>query len=301
MSPSPTAEGGPPHSKARTSEPPRTRGRAQIGVMLDVGIATMHVREDGPSDGTPLLLVHGFDASMHWFDKLTPLLTDSYRVIRVDLVGYGCTGGKWAPDGPAQGSIVAAVLDTLDVTDVTALGHSFGCDVALSVAEQSSRVSRVVLVGQAPDYSYANFPSGQALLTRPLVGTVMHKLAWPAVTEYFGRIAFAPGFVIGAGLDADRMFSDHRAMAVSAARTVLVERKKRLTDRPLDVQVREIGLPTLAVHGRSDQMYDCETTLARYAAAGADVEVIEGAGHSPAVERPEQLAQAIRAFRERTS
>ncbi|MFG1772852.1 alpha/beta fold hydrolase [Nocardia salmonicida] len=269
--------------------------------MLDVGFGTIHVREDGPTDGMALLLVHGFDASMHWFDKLTPLLTDSYRVIRIDLVGYGCTGGDRAPDGPAQGSVVAAVLDALDVTDVTALGHSFGCDVVLSVAEQSSRVSRLVLVGQAPDYSYANFPVGQALLTLPLVGDVMHRLAWPAATEYFGRIAFAPGFVIDAGLDANRMFNDHRAMAAAAAHTVLVERKKRLAQRPLDVQLREIGLPTLAVHGRSDQMYDCATTLARYAAAGAEVEVIEGAGHSPNVEQPELLARAVRAFVKRNS
>lgn len=301
MTPVPNGKGSPMHSKARTSMPPRIRGRAQIGVMIDVGIAMIHVREDGPADGIPLLFVHGFNASMHWFDKLTPLLTDSYRVIRVDLVGYGCTGGDWAPDGPTQGSVVAAVLDTLDVTDVTALGHSFGCDVVLSVAEQSSRVSRVVLVGQAPDYSYANFPLGQGLLSLPFVGRVLHRLAWPAATEYFGRIAFAPGFVIDAGLDANRMFNDHRAMAAVAARTVLVERKKRLATRPLDVQLREIGLPTLAMHGRSDQMYDCATTLARYAAAGAEVETIEGAGHSPTVERPEKLALAIRAFGKRNS
>lgn len=298
----PTAEGS--AAKAGATTPGLSghfgrRVRSQIGAMVDIGTAEVHVREDGPADGRPILLVHGFDASMHWFDKLTPLLADDHRVIRIDLLGYGCTGGSDAPDAPAQGAAVAAILELLGVTDVTAVGHSFGCDVVLATAERCRRIAQIVLVGQAPDYSYVNFPVGHSLLAMPFLGTVLHRLARPLTIEYFGRAAFAPGFSIGSGLDANRMFDDHRAMAAAAAHTVLVERKGRLEVRPLDVQLREIGLPTLALHGQFDQMYDCTITLQRYAEAGAEVEVIRGSGHSPNVEQPQSLARAIRGFETR--
>jgi pimeloyl-ACP methyl ester carboxylesterase len=41
-----------------------------------------------------VVLIHGWTASIRWFDRLTPLLTDRYRVIRVDLL---CHGGSSSP------------------------------------------------------------------------------------------------------------------------------------------------------------------------------------------------------------
>jgi pimeloyl-ACP methyl ester carboxylesterase len=42
--------------------------------------------------------------------------------------------------------------------------------------------------------------------------------------------------------------------------------------------------------------YDCATTADRYAAAGAQIEIIEDAGHSPHVERPAQVGRLLREF-----
>ena len=274
--------------------------RLRIGTMLEVGSKTVHVREDGPSDGCPLLLIHGFAASMHWFDRMTTVLADTHRVIRIDLQGYGCTGGHEGLDARSQSRMVAAVLDTLDVKNVVAVGHSFGADVALAVAARSDRVGKVVVLSQAPDYSYATLPAAGILLGLPFVGDVLHSLATAPSVQFFAGIGFAPGFRIDSGLDSpNRMFEDHQAMSSRAQRAVLVERKNLLARRPLDEQIRELGLPTLAIHGRHDQMYDCDKSIERYAAAGASVAVIEGAGHSPNVERPVEVARLVRDFANR--
>ncbi|WP_156371387.1 alpha/beta fold hydrolase [Nocardia arizonensis] len=50
------------------------------------------------------------------------------------------------------------------------------------------------------------------------------------------------------------------------------------------------------IHGDRDQLYDVIRTAAGYRAAGARVEIVAGAGHSPNVERPGQVARILREF-----
>ncbi|NUT93848.1 MAG: alpha/beta fold hydrolase, partial [Saccharothrix sp.] len=107
--------------------------RRVAGTFALVGGRRVHVREDGPVDGPPVVLLHGFGGSLHWFDRLVPLL-DRCRVVRVDLLGHGATGGR-AADADEQARVVAEVLARRGISGATAVGHSFGADVALSLAE----------------------------------------------------------------------------------------------------------------------------------------------------------------------
>lgn len=47
--------------------------------ILDPERGPVRVRLDGPSEGPPLLLIHGSPCSLEWFDQLTVLLCDTYR------------------------------------------------------------------------------------------------------------------------------------------------------------------------------------------------------------------------------
>jgi pimeloyl-ACP methyl ester carboxylesterase len=60
-----------------------------IGLLVPVGDETVQLREDGPADAPPIVLVHGFLGSMRWFDRLIPLLSNDFRLIRTDLIGHG--------------------------------------------------------------------------------------------------------------------------------------------------------------------------------------------------------------------
>ncbi len=50
----------------------------------------VHYRDEGT--GFPLLLLHGAPSSLQTFDQLTAELSKQYRIIRLDLPGYGLTG-----------------------------------------------------------------------------------------------------------------------------------------------------------------------------------------------------------------
>lgn len=257
----------------------------------------MHIREDGPEDAPVLLLIHGFCGSLRWFDLITPELARTHRVIRVDLLGHGCTGGDSGLDAHSQARMVASVLKTLEITNPVVVGHSFGADVALILADQLDDVSRVVVIGQAPDYSYAKFPVGGGLLANSVVGPVLHRLAPSALIKVISQVAFAPRFPVSSVLtDPSQAVLDHRAMSPAMYRTVLVQRRHALSQRPLDMRVRDLGRPVLAILGRRDQFYDCAKTCARYEQAGAQVIVMETSGHTPQVEQPKETARAILEF-----
>lgn len=271
--------------------------RTQSGEILRVYGLDVHVREDGPEQAPAVVLLHGFGCSIHWFDAVTRSLASSHRVIRVDLLGHGCTGGDSALDAESQARTVSGVLDALRIADATVVGHSFGADVALALAERSQRVARVVVVGQAPDYTYAKLPPGAFLPGVPRLLAALHRLTPAWLVMRTSQIGFARGYRIDEAWDDPRqVVLDRFVMHPGMYREVLHHRRAQFAQRPLDARVHELDQPVLAIHGAGDQMYDCATTIARYRAAGAQVAVIDDAGHSPNVERPAELAALISSF-----
>src|SRR5262249_56472852 len=68
-------------------------------------------------------------------------------------------------------------------------------------------------------------------------------------------------------------------------------------DRPLDQRLASIHVPLLVIFGTEDQIYDADEAIARYRAVpGAQTHLIPGAGHSPNVEKPNEVAPLILAF-----
>lgn len=272
--------------------------RVSIGSFVDVAAGRIHVREDGPADAPALVLIHGFASSLHWFDLVAPLLSDDYRVVRMDLLGTGCSpadGGHFDP--VTQGAMVLSVLDALGVERFVPVGHSFGADVAIELAERSGRPDRVVVIGQAPDYTTATLPLGHHFAGNVLLARTVQALSWlspPCV----GGPGFAPGF------RPDRAFpnpaqagADLRSADPRTFRAVLMDRQRSLRARPLDQRLLDLGLPAMVILGEWDQFYPLAPTKARYdAVPGVRVEVIDGSGHSPIVEAPDQVAGLLRSF-----
>src|SRR3954470_9530250 len=139
-------------SERSMREGSQVRHREVIGRLVDGPAGAVHVREDGPLGAPTVILLHGFSSSMHSFDSLAPLLAADRRVVRVDLLGHGCSPSAASYLSGCQAEMVSAVMDQLRLARVTVVGHSFGADVAIALAEQRRDVDRLVLLAQAPDY-----------------------------------------------------------------------------------------------------------------------------------------------------
>lgn len=107
--------------------PPDLPGVEHRYVMTSAGLA-IHVAEAGPSDGSPIMLVHGFP--QHWWEwhrLIGPLASDGYRVLVPDLRGAG-----WS-DAPHDRYLKAdmaddllAALDELGIDRCWVAAHDWG-------------------------------------------------------------------------------------------------------------------------------------------------------------------------------
>lgn len=118
---------------------------------IETNGVTLSVSVEGPENGRPVLLLHGFpDSSYIWRHQITALTGAGYRTIAVDQRGFGESD---APEGvdayaiPLIAMDAIGVLDALGVEQACVVGHDWGASVAWFVATIApDRVERLAVV-----------------------------------------------------------------------------------------------------------------------------------------------------------
>jgi uncharacterized protein (TIGR04551 family) len=122
-------------------------GAAADATFVDVDGLPIHYRALGSPDAEVVVLIHGFGASLESWRGVQDALAHHFRVIAIDLPGFGFSGrppGDYSP--VAESRLVWRALDRLGVGDASLVGHSWGSSVVLSMTlEQPARVKRVAL------------------------------------------------------------------------------------------------------------------------------------------------------------
>jgi len=103
---------------------------------IDAGLLNVGYAEAGPSDGEPVILLHGWPYDIHSFVDVAPLLASAgYRVIVPYLRGYGAT--RFLSDATVrngQPSVIAvdaiALMDALKIEKATLAGFDWGARTA---------------------------------------------------------------------------------------------------------------------------------------------------------------------------
>jgi pimeloyl-ACP methyl ester carboxylesterase len=274
--------------------------------LVETSYGALQVLDEEDPQGSPIVLVHCYTCSIRWWDRLAPLLSAEHRVIRVDLLGHG--GSDKPSEGYSienQANAIAEALSELGVSGATVVGHSLGGTVVTALAEQSPELAtRVVVVDQAPDDTFEDRSLTQRLGYVPVIGEALERLVHLApsseVRDQYEE-SFAPGFNIASGFEnPDQVVDDLRAMTYTAFDKAADAEGDYTDEEPLDERLAGLEMPLLVVFGAEDQVYDADAAVERYRdIPGAGTELIEGAGHSPNVERPDGLAPLILAFAER--
>lgn len=107
---------------------------------------------DTGGDGPVLCLVHGLSSSLgFWEHNVLPLARAGYRVLGLDLPGFG---GSDRPDAsytpPWYAAVLARWADQLGLARPTWVGHSMGGHILLWLASNApDRVGRLVLAAPA--------------------------------------------------------------------------------------------------------------------------------------------------------
>ena len=256
--------------------------------------------------GRPLVLVHGFGAHGYCWEPWLSTLEARYRVLNVDLGGFGRAGAprdaSYDPISHAR-SLHRGFVER-DLQGAVLIGHSLGGGIALALAlrlldEDPGRLGGLVSVAGAayhvdpepPFVRLARWPtlSRMALGLAPkrrLIRAVMSSIVvqQSAVTEERVRRYAEPFY------DPAR----RRAM-VACARDIVPPELERLTDR-----FGELDVPALCLWGRQDPVIPVGygERLAR-SLPRAELVLLDQCGHLPVEEHPQASLAALLAFLER--
>lgn len=252
---------------------------------------TLAYDDEGDGPGTPLVLVHGhpFDRSM-WAPQV-PVSAAGRRVIVPDLRGYGASEvvpGVTPLETFARD--VAALLDHLGVPEAVVGGLSMGGQIVMEFQRLfPGRATGLVLADTFPGADTEEGRRAREAMAERLTAEGMSGYA----DEVLDRM-IAPRNVTALPEVAGHVLRMMRGASPEGAAAALRGRARRPDYGPV---LTAVGVPTLIVVGRDDAFTPVAEAEAMHAAVrGSRLVVVEGAGHLPNLERPEEFNQALLGF-----
>lgn len=258
--------------------------------------------DTGPADGPVVLFSHGTPTWSFEWRHLIGALSATHRCVAPDHLGFGRSdrpaGEDYSPE--AHAARFRALVEALDLRDVTLVVHDFGGPIALPVALDTDRVARLVVLNSwmwpldddpklAPGARFAGTWIGRVLyrwanfslrvITPSAYGD--RKKLTPAIhAQYLAPFRDRQARV-------DVLWALARALLGSSGfYRELEDRSGALT-----------GIPALLVWGMADTAFQ-PYLLGRWRRIlpGARVVGLDGVGHWPHEESPAAVVDAIRAL-----
>jgi len=258
--------------------------------------AHLAVSVAGPPDGATVVLAHCWTGlRTFWASVARDLVDDGHRVVVYDQRGHGESTLGGSPASIANlGDDLHSVLDAVDAHDAVLVGHSMGGMTIQSYAAEhpddfARRVRGVVLVATAA-----------RTLGRALPAAVVERLLGEGRAEWTRRGAVGRRMVRGAiGQRPQRSHIDLTlegfAAAAGPARAGFLVAMASMDLRGAGETIGAV--PTRVLVGTRDTL--TPPRVARQLVAGipgAELDIIEGAGHMLPLEAPERIVEAVRSM-----
>lgn len=267
------------------------------GAFANVRGARVHYVDEGPEGAPAVVLVHGFASSLGVWAGIRPVLREHFRVLSLDLKGFGYTD-RPAPTSDhdysvdEQAQIVLELMEARGVERAAVVAHSYGSSVALSMALQApEKVTRIALYDAwvYPEQLPTTFHWARA----NGVGEVIFGAFYDQRSEDKIALAFYDPEIIPQALidvvEEQVSRPGTKAAALAAVRAMRYEAQA--------ARYREIAQPTLLLWGREDAV-----TLLEFGERlsnempNARLEVFPRCGHFPMIEAAIPSTRALAGF-----
>jgi pimeloyl-ACP methyl ester carboxylesterase len=253
--------------------------------------------------GPPLLLLHGLLGGSFCWRLNMAAFSQRRTVLALDLPGLGdCdTSGQMDCSMQAQALLLDSLLEKLKLGPVDVVGPSWGGAVAIFLAARSSKVRSMVLA--APVNPWSNFGARRIRFLNGRLGKTLLRLALPvsrplhltAIRRMYGdprRVS--PGTLEGYS---PQVLRPGRALDILNTMSHWQKDITALRDAIPRVKAR-----SLLIWGTRDGAVDLRSSEPlMQAMPGCELALIQGAGHLPFEERPEEFNRLVLDFLERVN
>lgn len=244
---------------------------------------TLQYRFDGPEDAPVLVLGPSLGTTWHMWDRQTPELARTWRVLRFDLPGHG---GAPAHPVPSVAGIAERLLATLDGLGVQRFGYA-GCSIGGAIGMELAlrhpeRVASLALVAASPRFGTADEFRQRGVIVRT---NGLDPMARSAPERWFthGFATAQPAIV---------------EWAVQMVRTTdpgcYIAACEALAAFDIRAELGRIGVPTLVVVGAEDRVTgpaDARTLVAGI--PDARLAMVPAASHLAPVEQPAAVTDLL--------
>ncbi len=256
--------------------------------------AEVHYTDEG--SGFPLLMIHGFGGSYRNFDSLVPLLKDSYRVIRVDLPGFGLSDFPEVTDHEDYiadyRNYLSFILDTLHLDSVYVMGNSMGGGMAwMMAAEHPDKVRKLVLLNSA-GYDTKSVAAKLSMFKYKSFARVFDRGMPLFMSESGIEKCYADDTKIDPTLPLlNNQFSNREG---NIKHMLALARSQQFPDT---AWIKNVKCPTLIIWGKQDEIIPVEhAAYFKRDIANSKLIVYDPCGHVPMSERAHDLAKDFQLF-----
>ncbi len=251
-----------------------------------------HVVTAGAADAPAILLIHGlgWDSTL-WRPQIAWLAAAGWRVVASDLRGMGRTEKPDAPYSIDQyEDDMAALLETMGIDGAVVVGFSLGGTIAMALAARHPALVSALMVACGSAMSSREAEAGtEAMLERAAT------LGALRFAEEQAKAIFSPAWAAAH----EQAVADFVVWRASMDQVGLRHAFRSSYGVDLRPELLAIEVPTRMLIAERDSFVSLETGREIAGCFGADLIVIEDAGHMASIEQPEAFDAALRAFLDR--
>ena len=270
--------------------------RSQFVEIDDINI---HYQEFGEKAGKTIILVHGYSAStVSWDAVFEPLAEKGFRVIAIDLVGFGFSEKpSWFEYTiNAQARMIERFMDRMGIGRAVVAGNSYGGAVAATLAlDYPERVEKLVMVASVIDNEPKMNPL-MVLASAPGIG----ELSVPFLmdSKMFVRRRLKELFGPNSHLVTDvRLAHYQRPLRSAETQHAMLETSRRWEADRITEDAPLITQPTLLLWGDSDPVIPRRMGEKMYdRILHSRLVVFKNCGHLPQQEFPGLFVEMVSTF-----
>ncbi len=266
---------------------------------IDVDGVRVHYQEAGDEHAPAMILIHGFASStLVWSKVFLKLAEAGYRVIAVDMLGYGYSAkprnGEYTIAGQAK--LLARLLDRLGIPPAIFVGSSYGGAVAATCAlDYPDRVEKLILVGPVNNNRPLAFRL-MRLFGSPVFGDVVSPLLIGSrrlLRRRMKRVYDRHSWV----LDERRVDARHLPLRAAGTQRAIIRTVRSWDAERISRDAHLITQPPRLLWGENDREFPLSDGERLHAEiAGSRLIVFLNCGHIPHEEYPEAFTNVVSDF-----